>query len=115
MDRSKLDSFVERIMSIRAGVISIYSGTNVPGMGALASVGGAFNSGMEVTLKLDEKTILFAKAYKNGTETKETISSLAKDVEGELLNEQVLSVLKIEESKALIDQLHELVDDFKSN
>lgn len=97
-------------MSINAPVKNIF-GAGMPGnAGISVSQEGASNSAMDVTSQLKEKAIAFVNTYRNPSETASTILQLSEQVEGELMNEQLLEILTAKESEELIADLHELVN-----
>jgi len=108
MDKSiQLEKFVNQIMSLDAPVLNIF-GSGLPGNAGLSvAQEGASNTGMDLSWQLKKNTIAFANALKNGN-NKEA-SRLAKLIEGNLLNEELINILNQENADELLDELNSII------
>jgi hypothetical protein len=105
--QDKLRKFTELVLSIDPVNIS-FLGRGVPGMaGGSVATQGAFSSGSDVTYQLKLKMADFVRSYE-AHDTAAT-QTLAKEIEGLLMEEQTLSVLDAKQTDSLIDMLSEIV------
>ena|SRR5579862_424062 len=107
MDKKEpLNHFLEEIMSIQPPAFNMF-GKGLPGnAGASVSQEGALNSGMDVTRQLKQKAIAFAEAYGSKNTDKSKIADLANELEGCILDEQLVDILNKKQAYKLIDELH---------
>ncbi len=109
MTTDKLDLFLQKVAGIGASTFNLF-GTNLPGMGGSAAGGFGTGANSDVTDKLARNAIAFATAYRNPSVGRETLQRLSDIVEGQLMAEHALSNLNDKELEALVDELHDLLD-----
>jgi len=109
----KLTNFHERIMKISPQYIDIF-GTGLTGMtGGAAAIGGASNSGTDLTQALQIVTMKFVRSYHSKTTQTAELMKSAKKIEGLILSLQTLSALTAKEAGTLINELYDVIDERK--
>jgi hypothetical protein len=109
MQGEELTQFVNRILSINTPMFNLLGGNQGMSGGAISSQ-SAFSSGGNITLRLKNQTMAFAKAYQNRQTPTETVARLAQIVEGSLMAEATLSLITQAVVSQIINQLHDLLE-----
>jgi len=108
MQGEDLTKFVNKILSINTPMFNLLGGN--PGMsGGVISSQGSFSSGGNITLRLKNQTMAFAKAYQDHSIPKDRVEQLGQIVEGSLMAEATLSLITQPEVSQIINQLHDLI------
>jgi hypothetical protein len=104
-----LQHFTDRIMRIDPSMANLF-GQGFPGMQGSTAITGSSGSAAETIGQLRKATSAFIHEYKQDTPRRATLLKVAEYIEAPLNILQTLSILTIEETDGLLNEMHNLID-----